>query len=380
MEKKRIYWIDGLKLFACMCVFYSHFQGFFMGLCENDMGYGTTFQTILESPFNIFKNGNLWMCMFCVISGYFASKKNVDSFRKLLSAICKRYLRFVIPFFVVNLLTYVLYYTVGIPTAKYGDLFGNSWFGEFYDFKITLWIVLRASLKLTSELNSPLWMILPLFVGTCFIYLCKYLLEKMPAGIVNSFVVAVAVVVIVYFPGIHDAYLYTFITCMGAFLGVIIEKNLWKNTSMLVNSLILLFIYFMLGYAQDKIISCIPVQLPQCTVNYLNAVYSIVLLTVISQLQGVQRFFSKPFFKKNGKLSFGIYVLHWLALSIFSLYFYGLLEGKISTAVLFLVNFIVTSVVVAIGAKIFNECVEQRLMKVPDQLMERLIKRLKISI
>ena len=80
MEKKRMDWIDGLKLIACVCVFFSHYQGFFFGACRADLGCGSVFKRIMGSSYNIFSNGNFWLCMFCLISGYFACKKRVISF------------------------------------------------------------------------------------------------------------------------------------------------------------------------------------------------------------------------------------------------------------------------------------------------------------
>lgn len=365
MEKKRIYWIDGLKFLACLCVFYSHFQGFFLGLCDKDLGYSAQFRFIMESSFNILKNGNLWVCMFCVISGYFASKKKIDSLKKLIYTIWNRYLRFLIPFFVVNLLAYILCHTVGFQTQKYGHIFGNSWFGDFYNFDVTLWIVVRASIKLTSELNSPLWMILQLFIGTCVIYLYKYLLSKISAIYVNTIVLVGYLAIIIGFPEIHASYLYSIITCMGVLLNVFMEKNIWKVKSALMNSFCLGAIFLMVSWGQNALVQTFSIQLPEYATNYMNAIYALFFLIIMEKLQGCQKVLSSSIFRKVGNLSFGIYVLHWLVLSTFSLWFYGILQGKIVIEGIFFLNLIITTIVVMIGAKLFYEIVEKRLMKVP---------------
>lgn len=370
MEKKRIYWIDGLKFLACLCVFFSHFQGFFLGLCDKDLGYSVQFRSIMESPFNILKNGNLWVCMFCIISGYFASKKKIDSLKKLLLTIWNRYLRFLIPFFVVNLLAYILCHTVGFQTQKYGQILGNSWFGEFYNFNVTLWVVIRASIKLTSELNSPLWMILQLFIGTCAIYFCKYLLSKISAKYVNVIVIIGYLVIVIGFPGIHASYLYSILTCMGALLNVIWEKKIWRVKSTLLNSVCLGTVFLMVSWGQNALVQTFSIQLPEHATNYMNAIYALLFLIIMEKVQECKNVLSSSIFRKFATLSFGIYVLHWLVLSTFSLWFYGVLQGKIAIEGIFISNLIITTIVVLIGAKVFYEIVEKRLMKVPGSIYQ----------
>lgn len=366
MEKKRMDWIDGLKLIACVCVFFSHYQGFFFGACRADMGYGSVFKRIMGSSYNIFSNGNFWLCMFCLISGYFACKKRVGTIKDLIAAIFNRYLRFFIPVLATNLVAFLFAYSLGFDTQKYSVIFDNPWVGEYYDFKVTLWIVVRASIKLTCELNSPLWMLRPLFFGTCFIYVCKYLLGKVRSVYVNTMVFLSWIVLLVFFPHIHDVYLYSFITCMGCFLKVIWDKDLLHIKKQWVNIGILVFLWILLGSIQGLLFQEIEkkITIASCVINYLNTLYSFFMLVAVNNHERVKQGLGSGIFKKGQNLSFGIYVMHWLVISSISLKIYGFLISYMPVTVVFFLNLVISLVIIVILATLFHELVEVRLMKI----------------
>lgn len=366
MEKKRMDWIDGLKLVACVCVFFSHYQGFFFGACRADLGYGSVFKRIMGSSYNIFTNGNFWMCMFCVISGYFACKKRVETIKDLIAAIFNRYFRFFIPVLGANLVAFLFAHLLGFDTQKYSMIFDNSWIGEYYDFKVTLWIVVRASIKLTCELNSPLWMLRPLFFGTCFIYVCKYLLGRVKSVYVNTLVFAIWIILLVFFPHVHDIYLYSFITCMGCFLKVIWDKNLLHIEKQWVNIGILISLWVLLGSIQGLLFHAIEqkITIASYVNNYFNTLYSFFLLVAVNNHEKIKQGLGSGIFKQGQNLSFGIYVMHWLVISSISLKIYGLFISYMPVILVFFLNLVISFGIICILAVLFHELVEVRLVKV----------------
>lgn len=375
MKKKRIKWIDGLKLFACCFVFFSHFQGFFYSSCNVDLGYGNALKYFLDSPVNFLKNGNYWMCVFCIISGFFACKKKVESAKTLVSTLFSRYMRFVIPLFFANVMAYIISRTIGFQTQKYGEIFQNEWIKEYYDFKITLWIVVRASLKMTCELNSPLWMLKPLFIGTCAIYVLKYLLSKINAFWINSIVVVGFSCILLFLPQIHENYLYTWITCLGCFLHVILERESFKinNKAMIAGGFIICFLspwlinVVLINELQKH------VTVASFIINYLNAVMGLCFLILVENSGVIKKFLeSKTLMKFNG-LSFGIYLFHWLLISSFSLVIYEALISYFNINIVFLIDFALTLGVVGALAFVFHSIIENNIGKCQNRIKEYIV-------
>lgn len=357
MEKKRIDWIDGIKLLACICVFISHFQGFFYEQCGVKQ-LSTAFGTVIQSSFNILKNGNLWVCLFCVISGYFASKKEIRTWKELFKAIVNRYLRFFIPLFCVNIIAFVLYHLHCFQTQYYAEILQNDWIGGYYGFNITPWIVLRASIKMTSELNSPLWMLFAMFVGTCFIYVCKYAMSKCKARYVNIAVVTLWLIMLFVFPNKHDVYLYSIITVFGGFLKVLMDKQFLAKQKQFVNVLIIFAIYICSSLIQGMVLDAIGTY-PEYIVQYFQAIYSVLFVIAVNNLGGLKNVLECRVLKKTSGLSFGIYLLHWLVLSSFSLAVYGVLIKYFSADIVYCINLPVSLVVVLLASKLFHITVEK---------------------
>lgn len=363
MEKKRVYWIDGLKLIACICVFFSHYQGVFFEKCQIKPEYHWLLQSFLASSFNLFKNGNLWMCMFCVISGYFAAKKEIKDLKALGKAIIMRYLRFLLPLLVVNISALLIANTIGFPNQQYGEILTNTWVSGYYNFKITLWIAVRASIKLSSELNSPLWMIYPLFIGTCLIYVYKYLCNKCNTKLINIIVCVVWLVLLIAFPSVHACYLYTIITMFGCILKAIWDKEVIKWRNPILHILVLAILLFVIGYGQNYILGQMKkyMLIPDYTVNYLNGIYAIIFLMVVHNFDGIKKFLETKWMRKGKDLSFGIYVTHWLVIFSVSLYVYGWLVKRVNVTMAFWIDLLITSVIVFLLANLFHKIVEKRI-------------------
>lgn len=96
MPNKRIAWIDGLKFFASLGILLGHFHCAFYNLCEIKPDLNRAIAVGLNGILHFATNGTYLMYIFCVLSGYLASRKKVDSLKELVSVLGIRYLRFVI--------------------------------------------------------------------------------------------------------------------------------------------------------------------------------------------------------------------------------------------------------------------------------------------
>ncbi|MBQ5560807.1 MAG: acyltransferase [Lachnospiraceae bacterium] len=347
MEKKRIKWIDGLKLFACLCVFFSHLNGFLYSMCDVKPQTSKLFAVIMGSSYNFFVNGNFWVCVFCVISGYFASKKRINSIKQLVVALINRYLRFFMPFLGINIIAVLVANSVHFDNVKYSTVLNNKWIGEYYNFKATIWIAIRASIKLTSELDCPLWMIKELFIGTCIIYIFRWLLLKMPLKIVNTLGVVVGMAILVV-PGLRALYIYTDITFFGVFLAQLIGKEKKYEMNNLKKSFMIILPIILTGGIQRLIIDCVDtkVTMPEEVFNLCNGIDAFIILIGLNEISQIKRVLESEKIQKVSKYAFSIFLVHWLVLSAFTLKLYGLLIERMSFEAMYWINFGLSTIIV----------------------------------
>lgn len=109
----RINWIDGLKGLFCIGIFYHHFllryvpesyYGQSTGQCSKVCLY------LSDSPLGVLINGNFYVFIFIVISGYVVCRKIINSKPNKIGAfVIKRYLKLAIPLLVCEIFYYIFY-------------------------------------------------------------------------------------------------------------------------------------------------------------------------------------------------------------------------------------------------------------------------------
>ncbi len=109
---ERMKWIDGLKGIACVGIFYHHF--FLRYAPESYYGQSAGnlkfFIYLSESPLGFLINGNFWVYMFLLISGYVVCRRVVNtSYGEIPIFTISRYLKLAIPIFISETFYYVFY-------------------------------------------------------------------------------------------------------------------------------------------------------------------------------------------------------------------------------------------------------------------------------
>lgn len=179
--KKQIQWIDSLKLIAAFAVFWGHFFMTFLGSRPDyDAIQGATRKIILiwVHIFNLFKAGDYWVFVFCLIAGYFAARKKIATFKDLIKAIIHRYFRFVIPILFTNIFAWIIWNTFGYQTQIWKELVGSTWVGEAYAVKLGIVDVFKSAFLLTHQFSGPFWVIRPIFYGSVIVYVYSYIKSK----------------------------------------------------------------------------------------------------------------------------------------------------------------------------------------------------------
>ena len=159
-------------------IFWAHLAGVFWTLCDPRPALRPELGRLFTYPLSVLLDSSLALYGFCILSGYLASFKRTRA-QHLLPQLLARYLRFVVPFFFINLVAFILYYTVGYPTAEASALLHNAWLATYYTHAPTIPELLRATVTLDGDLNGPLWMMKYILLGTCIIYLYNAVERKL---------------------------------------------------------------------------------------------------------------------------------------------------------------------------------------------------------
>lgn len=179
--KERIKWIDGLKGIACFGVFLTHFFGvFYLWVERQDISLSAICRLLLDYPLKILINGNFMVAIFCILSGYLVASARVTTFKGLLKAMCKRYLRLSIPIFGFCILVYICEAIWGFHNQEVGLLLNNTWLSGYYKNSVDIRDVLmipffRLWLFSDNSINGTFWMLKSLFISTMMVLVVKYI-------------------------------------------------------------------------------------------------------------------------------------------------------------------------------------------------------------
>lgn len=180
-DNKRELWIDGLKGICCLLIFVHHFICAFYPAEVFGPLYTshTKYDSFLsQSILGVFFNGNFLVYVFCTISGYVVAKSFIKYKNKdLFNTILKRYLRLVLPVFLIGIFVFLLsnfnlFYNV--EAASLSD--SNIWLGSFYLEKINFISMINSAFFKTpfysdTYLSNAFWMYGAFFMGSIYIYL-----------------------------------------------------------------------------------------------------------------------------------------------------------------------------------------------------------------
>lgn len=176
--KKRIEWLDGIKGLSCLMLFILHFLlGFYPAyhFGETQESHLGGFETwLLNSPLNMFFAGNVFVALFCMISGLVLAMQVMsmkNPLEKMPGVVIKRYLRLMLPvvpigFFVWIVLKLGLFYN--LEAVQYTL---SGWLAQFYTGEMSLTSMLGAVfVKIwfygDDSISTAYWMMSQMFYGS----------------------------------------------------------------------------------------------------------------------------------------------------------------------------------------------------------------------
>lgn len=329
METKKIVYLDGLKGLGCVIVFLTHFvYAFYYGMYhfqpESCHLPGNLDIAVGKSPLNLFFNGNTAVRLFLVISGYLLCRNfflTGDKSRLVQSA-WKRYLRLMPAVLAVNAVIFVcmklgLYYNT--PAAAVAG--SEKWFAGFNAFAPSLSGMLKESLYGcflfgSNDYNGVLWTIQILFLGAYLDYALAAFVSRFRFRWLLYGVLAAAL--------LRTDFLSI---CLGYVLCDLMHTD-WAWRKRLCGCrplnwfLLAAGLYFMsypsAGFGYEGTIWGL---LPLVLVNYYHIFGVLCFVTAVLNLEPLQQFFSMRGFLYLGRISYSLYLIHFLVTATFGAWF-----------------------------------------------------------
>mgnify|MGYP004501314971 CR=1 FL=1 len=371
----RIYWIDGLRGFACLLIFFHHFTiGFFPATYYGDtVASHINYQmdiSLSQCPISVLFNGDFWVCIFCLLSGLVQSYKIfcANSINKVPEDMLKRYLRLSLPVFVVSFIVYFMMHLNMFYNLKINDIVESPWLGGFYLDKASFSDVLISSFISDWVTKNPMfsnafWMLPYIFIGSYITYILAMIVNnKKPRTLIVLFVAGLL------FYNRQDYYL---LFVIGVFIAYIMAYYDRKYKLQIFCGLIFVLAGLFFGGYPSGVT-------PNNIYHYFNTIGYVKchILGATLFVVGIYncRFLIKILESKVllwlGKISFGIYLIHIpVIFSVTSFIFmkvYGVSDRYQMSAG---VSFFISLVLIILLAWLFNKYVEKACGKITGILV-----------
>lgn len=382
MQTKKLVYLDGLKGLGCVVVFLTHFVfAFYYGMYhyqpESCHLPGNLDIAIGKSPLNLFYNGNSAVRLFLILSGYLLCRSffRTGDRKRLMRSAKKRYLRLMPAVLAVNAVIYICMKLGLYQNARAAVLAGSTeWFAGFNAFPPSFIGMLRESLFGcflfgTNDYNGVLWTLQMLFLGAYLDYALAAFVSRLKFRWLIYGVLAVLLLRTDF---------------LGMFLGYVLCDFMytdWAWRRKLCENRVLnwcLFaagLYFMAypsaGFGYEGTIWAI---LPFVFVNYYHILGVLCFLFSVLNLEPIQRFFSMKGFQYLGRISYSLYLIHFLVIATFGAWFFLTFQGVLGYNLTGFLNLILISLI-TVGLSELSVRYVEPLSRKGELLLGRIFKK-----
>lgn len=340
-EMNKIIYLEGLRGVAALMVVISHFmQVFYPSLFVPDMQleHNQIESIIREYPTNIFYNGNLAVCIFFVLSGFVLSLSYMKKrdLEVVYANAAKRYLRLGIPVAFSILLAYTL---LNLNVYSYGEIksITRATMEDYYILSYSIMSIIKLALFDVfilgdSGINPVLWTMRYELIGSFLVFI---LLPIM--GLIKEWKVKALAYTIVIIFTFHFLNLYFVAFILGMLLSDLQTNGdlLIKIKSVVSTSIFLVLGLFFGSYPFIDTTNTIYgfLKFPMLDVNggiasaFYHVLGAFLLMIAILISTRIQNLLSRTTFHFLGKISFSLYLTHFIILCSFSSFLFKYLNS-----------------------------------------------------
>lgn len=325
MEQKRIRWIDGLRGVASLFIVFHHFiMGYYPAAYRGGEAIahiaGDVEADFSQSPLAFFAIGDLWVSVFCLVSGFVISYQvfQMTEAKQFSKSLLKRYPRLMLPVFALSAIVFVMLHLNLFFNGSASVLSGSEWLAQFYQDKTTISDLIFSSIAdtwivgMSTLYSNAFWMLADLFAGSFM----AYILAAMERGMNGRMLYVYIGVVVVYLS--TNSRLSAF--ALGVLIAYIVKRfgeRIEKHKKgCIIVGIIMAVAAVILGaypvaYAPTnayQILNHLPDRLNPYYFYHMIAAALIVM--AIYLLKPLAKFLSLKPFLFLGKISYSIYLVH----------------------------------------------------------------------
>lgn len=371
---KRYKWIDTLKFWACLFVFFDHF---YLSFLWTDGRATRVFET---NPVSLLVNGNFSIHLFFILSAFVIarsvySKKSFDDIKKMMF---KRYPRLLLPVLILSVVTFAMKKFGLFLNFEVADAQSNIWLTHYFGADMSFRSLIKETFynmwtSGSDVFNCPFWMLFMLFQGFFFVIIISMITSN------KSKLTFVVFILLALAGMLHDDYALGFV--IGTLLAYLdeyygFEKVSNKKVSMIVGGIIFalgLIVPGMIKVLEPVFISLNRQYMYIASRFFYNCIGAGLIVLGVLLCNPLKSALEKmPFSDSLNKLSFSIYLVHWPIICSFSCAMsLGLMKVLKDNLIINLIVFIPTTIFVFVFAWFFNYFVER---KVCDRVVNGLCK------
>ncbi len=377
----KISYLDGLRGIAAVNVMIMHF---FVALAPA-MVYGSKYpshfgsldQIFSTTPLGLIGAGNFSVCIFFVLSGYVLTQKFFKTKENsiIISSAVRRYPRLFIPVFAAVMLSYLLastesyHYYIETMTISAGSNYRNYW-AFTPDILGAIKQAVWSSFFVGGAIhyNPVLWTMSIEFYGSMLVFTMALLFGSLRNR--WTFYLAAALICI-------NFYYLAFIIGMAFADAFNSKKPMFKTDNKVILFIILIFGLFLGSYpispvTSDSLYGFLNnglFEAPKVTYHVIGAG---LIMYVLLNSRELQKVFSSPVPVFLGKISYSLYLVHFLVISSFTCALFLFLYPVFSYGLAFLISTALSLLLILPLSYLFYKYVDMAGVKLSKSLYSRL--------
>lgn len=357
-KKEYTPFLDGIKGLACLSVFIGHY---FIAFCVKDIfPMNSLVYRLVEFIFS----GSFAVSLFSLISGFLAARKSLNTIGEFLFCCFKRFLRFEVPLLIVIAgIMFLNERGLFFFCEPLADKLENKRIQGQFVYETNYLSLFKKPFWSFWQYDNPLWMICQLFAGGIAIYMRSYALSLLSRRLSEKQMKAARILSFAVLSTCSIIDTTVFAVILGGGLQELYRHSSISHTLLVAGAVLILLLdgYLYFGRNFDYLHQ----ERGYTWAGLTGAVICFCLTLSHARLKG---FFSRKPFLRLGKVSFGIYVLHYPLLGILSCRIIYCLMDSYGYTTAVLIAFILTSVAMLAAAIVWRNLIEVPIYRLIDRL------------